>query len=118
MTAHSHAHAATWTMFYGLGGCGIRMYFKGMQARPVKTVKVRIWFFSTRWNLCGSDRRFPPMATLDGPELSSRHDSRPPVLCVSEGSDMANTHGLTTWLKLSMIGGRLDFANIVLYFGV
>ena len=108
MTAHSHAHVATRTMFYGLGGRGIRMYSKGMQARPVKTVKVRFRFFSTRWNLCGSDRRFPPMATLDGPEPSSRHDSRPPVLCVSEGSDMANTHGLTTWLKLPMIGGRLD----------
>ena len=118
MTAHSHAHVATRTMFYGLGGRGIRMYSKGMQARPVKTVKVRFRFFSTRWNLCGSDRRFPPMETLDGPEPSSRHDSRPPVLCVFEGSDMANTHGLTTWLKLSMIGGRLDFANIVLYFGV
>ena len=84
VTAHSHAHVATRTMFYGLGGHGIRMYSKGMQARPVKTVKVRFRFFSTRWNLCGSDRRFPPMATLDGPEPSSRHDSRPPVLCVSD----------------------------------
>ena len=82
LTRDSHAHVTIRTMFYGLGGCGIRMYPKGMQARPVKTVKVRFRFFSTRWNLCGADRRFPPMATLDGPELSSRHDSRPRFLCV------------------------------------